>query len=203
MFQFTGKIPFFGVVLCGLNNVMIKKTIELYEYSELKPEAKEKALKNYKENDFDEFSLRVHLDNEIEELLQKYGIVPIQDLKGYETKYAKVYYSLSHCQGDGVMFEGVFSFPTETEKEGEQWKRYVVTVKQSGRYSHSNSKTVEVENDNEVVAKEFEQVYQKICKELEQSGYKHIEELQSEAYFIEECNANEWTFREDGTRENL
>lgn len=180
---------------------MKTKTIKLYEYSELEPKAKEKALAHYRANDFDSYGLQVHLDNEIGELLAKHGITPLRDLKGYESKYVKVYFSLAHCQGDGVMFEGVFSFPTATEKEGGQWKRYEVTVKHSGRYYHSNSKTVEVEHDNEAVEKEFEEVYQIICKELEKSGYAYIEDMESEEAFIEYCNANEVTFREDGTVE--
>lgn len=194
----------FCLVWYGLNNPKMKtKTITLYEYSELSKEAKEKAHRHYVEQEFDDASLTVHLDNLVQELLEKHGIEVLSTADGkYDSKYAKLYYSLSHCQGDGIMFEGIFSFPTETEKEGGQWKKYQVKVKQSGHYSHSHSKTVEVEPENEAVEKEFEIVYQKICKELEQSGYAHIDDLQSEGYFEEECNANEWTFREDGTRED-
>ncbi len=180
---------------------MKTKTIALYEYSELSKEAKQKALNHYNENMFDDYELQVHLDMHLEELLLKYGIKPIRDIKGYETKYAKLYYSLSNCQGDGVIFEGVFSFPTETEKIGRQWKRYEVRVRQTGRYYHSNSKTIDIEPENEVVEKEFEAVYQKIRKALEKEGYAYIAEMQSEAHFIEDCNNNEWTFREDGTLE--
>lgn len=183
------------------------KLIKLYEYSELSEKAQSKALRNFRENGFDDYSLQVDLDNELETLLAEHGIQAIRDLKGYETKWGKLYYSLSNCQGDGVMFEGVFSFPTETEKEGGQWKRYEVTVKHSGHYYHSNSKTIEVQEDathtnSEAVEKEFEAVYQKICDQLEKRGYEIIDDMQSEAYFIEQCNANEYTFREDGTMEN-
>lgn len=174
---------------------MKTKTIKLYEYSELSKEAKKKALNYHNEYDFEEYGLAVHLDNYLSDLLEKYDIKPLNET------YAKIYYSLSWSQGDGVMFEGVFDFPTETEKVGRQWKRYEVTVKQSGHYYHSNSKTIEVEPENETVEKEFDEVYQKICKELEKVGYEYIEDMQSEEYFIELCNANEWTFREDGTLE--
>lgn len=175
---------------------MKKKTINLYEYAELSPKAKEKALEKWREM-FDSDGLRVHLDNHIEELLAKNGIKPVSDLKGYATKYAKIYFSLAHCQGDGVMFEGVF-----------KWKGYSVTIKQSGRYYHSRSKTVDMETAKGTPASEgtlerFEAIYQKICKELEREGYDEIENMESEAAFIEECNANEWTFRADGTLENL
>lgn len=175
---------------------MKTKTITLYEYSELSPEAKAKALAHYREHDFDSYGLQVHLDNELDGLLKKHGIKPTHDLKGYESKHAQIQYSLTNSQGDGVMFEGVF-----------KWKDYAITIKQSGHYYHSNSKIVEITDDidgeaTEQAEKEFEIVYQKICKELEKLGYSYIEDMESEDAFIEHCNANEYTFREDGTMEN-
>jgi hypothetical protein len=192
----------FGVVWCGLNKsnptTMQQKTITLYEYSELSPEAKKRAHETYVNSSFDDYALQVHLDNFIEELLEKNGIVPVSTAdKKYASTHAKIYYSLSHSQGDGAMFEGTFT-----------WKKWTVNIKQSGHYYHSNSKVIELSNDNgdeptEKDEEAFEKVYQAICKELEREGYSQIEDLQSEAYFIEECNANEWTFREDGTQEQL
>ena len=98
------------------------------------------------------------------------------------------------------MFEGKFT-----------WGDYIVEVKHQGHYYHSYSKSVEMHKEidgreiepSEDEEKEFEETYQNICKELEKSGYAHIEDVQSEEYFIEECNANDWTFRENGTMENL
>lgn len=175
---------------------MKTKTINLYEYGELSPEAQKIALEHYREHDFDTYGLQVHLDNEIEALLKNSGIVPVSTAdRKYDSKYAKIYFSLSHSQGDGVMFEGTFT-----------WKAWTVNIKQSGRYYHSNSKDIELYfNDepaeNEHAKKDFETIYQSICKSLETKGYAYIEDMESEEHFIEECNANEWTFREDGTRE--
>ena len=179
---------------------MKQKTIDIYEYSELSPEAKEKALQHFRENNFDTYGLQVHLDNEIEALLEKYAIEPIEDVKGYPSKYAKIYFSLAHCQGDGVMFEGVFA-----------WKKYRVNIKHSGHYYHSYSKHIEIQErkrpwfdiDNDEVYVEFEKIYQIICSELVEEGYRHIDDMESEECFIEVCNANEWTFRSDGTTENI
>lgn len=180
---------------------MKTKTISLYEYSELSKEAKEKALAHYREHGFDSDGLRVYLDNQIEPLLEKHGIKPVSDIKGHDSKYAKLYFSLSHCQGDGVMFENTF-----------EWKQYTVYIQQIGRYYHSNSAQIEIQETNnlgfhmddehvDVIA--FDKIYQKICKELERDGYEYVEDMESEEHFIEECNANEWTFRENGTREDL
>lgn len=173
---------------------MKTKTIELYEYSELSQKSKDKARAVWNETNDDPF-MQSHMINVLKEKLDERGIK-------YDTDSIDVRYSLSSCQGDGFMFEGIFSFPTETEKEGGQWKRYEVRVKHSGRYYHSNSKTVEVEHDNETVEKEFEVVYQEICKEMERIGYDEIEYQQSEENFEQACEVNEWTFRKDGTMEN-
>lgn len=174
---------------------MKTKTISLYEHSELSKEAFKKAYENWRDNDFDDYGLRVYLDNLVQELLEKNNIKPAED-----TEYAKVYYSLSNCQGDGAIFEGTFD-----------WKKYRVYIKHSGRYYHSHSASIELqevdnlgfhmdEEDKDV--KSFDVIYQAICKELESAGYAYIEDMQSEAAFIESCNANEYTFRENGIMEN-
>lgn len=176
---------------------MKTKTIKLYEYQELSKEAKAKALSDYNEH-FDGYALQVDLDNAIETELEKHGIKP------EDSSHAKIQYSLSNSQGDGVMFEGRF-----------EWKDYLVDIKQSGHYTHSHSKTIDIyraddmeplsdvmtDAEAEKVYSEFENIYQSICSVLEKQGYEIIEDMQSEAYFIEACNANEYTFREDGTLE--
>lgn len=173
---------------------MKKKTITLYEYSELSPKGKDKAYSDYIANSFDDYGLQVHLDSLIEYLLKKHNIKVLRDLKGYKAKYAKVYYSLGHCQGDGVMFEGVF-----------KWKKWEVTVKHEGHYYHKYSKniTMTCDNDepNEKEIEAFDKVYKQICDVLEKEGYTYIDDVTSVAYFEEECTANEWTFRENGEME--
>lgn len=178
---------------------MKTKEIKLYEYSELSKEAKEKALNDWNTHSFDDYELMVELDNYLDELLEQNDIQVIQDLKGYESKHAKIYYSLGYSQGDGAMFEGVF-----------MWGKLVARVKQSGHYYHFNSKEIELtdstrdgEEATEEEYKAFDDLYVSICKKLEKRGYETIEDIQSEAHFIEDCNANEYTFREDGTMENL
>ncbi len=171
--------------------------LELFSYDELSKEAKEKALKDYIGGGIDLQSIQVDIDGYIEQLLEERGIKPIKDLKGYETKYANIFFSLSHCQGDGVMFEGVFS-----------WNGYTVTIRHSGNYCHSYSKTIEIadEEGNTVDTNEpfevFEAMYQQICKELEAYGYECIEHQESEEYFRESCDSMDCYFEEDGTMNN-
>ena len=180
---------------------MKTKTITLYEYSELSQKAKNKALAKWCENNDMPF-LADNLAERLHELLEENGIKDTNDTSKAGTKPTPVLYSLSSCQGDGAMFEGTFT-----------WGKYTVYIKHSGRYYHSNSKTIEIvdengheaseENHNESLNDDFEEVYQAICKELERMGYDEIEHENSEENFIEMCEANEWTFREDGTMENL
>lgn len=179
------------------------KTIELklFDYGELSEEAKKKAHSAWNERNFDTYDLQVHLDNHIEGLLEKHKIKTVSDVKGYSTKYPKIYFSLAHCQGDGVMFEGNF-----------EWKKYTIYIKHSGRYYHSHSALMEIQetknlgfhmDDEHKDVKEFERIYHEICKELEKVGYEHIDDMESEEYFIETCNANEYTFEADGTMRNI
>lgn len=175
---------------------MKTKTIELYEYAELEPKAKEKALREWNAGNFDDYELMVALDNRIAELLEIEKITPAED-----TKHPKIQYSLGHSQGDGLMFTGVFD-----------WRKYRVYITHDkGRYFHSNSAFIEVQelknlgfhmDDEHASVKKFDAIYKRICKELERFGYDYIDDMQSEAYFIEACNANEYTFRKDGTMEN-
>lgn len=180
-------------------------TIKLYEYAELSKKAQEKAHAEYLEHSYDDTYLQVTLDNDLSDLLEQYEIVPVSTAdKKYPSKYAQLYYSLSNSQGDGVMFEGTFI-----------WKEWTVNIKQNGHYYHSNSKdidmvvtdTLEHENGPLIAPQkaydDFEVIYQKICEELETLGYSTIEDLRSEAYFVEECNANDWTFEKDGTMRNV
>lgn len=172
------------------------KTITLYEYSELSPEAKQKALDAWNEHNDDPY-MQSHMINLLKEKLEEEGIE-------YDTDSMDVRYSLSHCQGDGFMFEGVLT-----------WKGYTVTVKHHGHYYHSYSKVVEITNDEgiaiesyktdaeaQAVSDAFEALYQQVCKHMEQQGYAHIEYITSEESFIEECDANGYTFRENGMMEN-
>lgn len=177
---------------------MKKITLTLYEYSELSSEAKKQAYENYNNESFDMYDLQVYLDQTIEPLLDKYGIVPVSTTdKEYSSTYARIYFSLAHCQGDGVMFEGTF-----------KWKQWTVNIKQSGRYYHKYSRDIQILNDNGDEAPEadenaFEKIYNAICNELEREGYSYMEELKSETYFEEVCNSEGWMFREDGTREHI
>lgn len=164
---------------------MKTKTINLYEYKELSDKAKQKAREDYNsDNDYpflqDDLLEYIH-----EELTDK----------GYTHTELKPLYSLSYCQGDGVMFEG-----TVTDKDGNTY-----TIKHFGMYYHEQSTDITGTNKEgeEIEIKDFEEnVYIPICKTARDKGYEEIEYTQSEENFRETCEANEYTFTVDGIMEN-
>lgn len=183
---------------------MIQKTITLYTVEELKeanPEGYAKAHAKYKEGN-DYMFMEDCLSERLHELLDEKGIVDTNDTSKSGTKPTRVMYSLGYCQGDGAMFEGDFIF---THKG----KKYVITVKHSGHYYHSNSKDFYTHDEEGEEVDEWEEVehsfnveYKEVCKELEIYGYDFMEYEDSEENFIEMCEANEYTFTLDGRMEN-
>lgn len=172
--------------------------IKLFSYDELSKQAKEKALVEWIDGNDYPF-LSDNLNEKLHELLLENGIHDLNDTSKPGTKPTQVLYSLNYSQGDGAMFEGKYL-----------WREYLVKIKHSDHYYHSNSKTIEITKlvdgqeieADEITAQEFENIYQKICKALEEFGYEEIESEDSEEAFIETCEANEYTFEENGKMHN-
>lgn len=167
--------------------------LNLYNYEELNSKAKERALNDWNENNDDPF-MQSHMINLLSEELDERGIK-----YSYPNKDLDVRYSLSNSQGDGFMFEGTV-----------QWEGMEARIKHQGHYYHSYSKTIEWYNlEGETIDPEesdreaFEALYQSVCKVMEQKGYDHIEYIRSEESFIEACEANDYTFEEDGKMRNV
>lgn len=164
---------------------MKTKIITLYEYSELDQKAKDKARADWNEGNDNAF-MQSHMINLLKEKLDERGIK-------YDVDSMDVRYSLSNCQGDGFMFIGKV-----------MWKDVEVTIKHSdNHYYHMHTASFEHEGLTNDEFYQFEVVYQAICKEMEQIGYDEIEYQQSEESFEQACEANEYTFREDGRMENV
>ncbi|KKN04365.1 hypothetical protein LCGC14_1098120 [marine sediment metagenome] len=154
---------------------------KVYSIDELSKEAKEKAIKDWIETDELEF-LSEDLSYKLEELLKEHKI----------EGDAKIYYSLSYCQGDGAMFEGSF-----------EWKGYEVEIEHNGHYYHYNSKMIGISDNNgkdvsEKIEKEFNNLYVKICKELEEYGYDCIGTSQEDESVVDAMKASDHEFTEDG-----
>lgn len=169
---------------------IIKKEYKVFTFEELSQKAKEKALQEWSNNQeftFLEDDLREYIHEELKELGFK-----VEGISTSENPSIRPFYSLSYCQGDGLMFEGVI-----TDKKGNTY-----TIKHSGHYYHERSTDIEGvdKKGNDIDTKDFEEsIYIPLCKKIAQKGYDAIEYEQSEESFSEACEANEYTFLKDGT----
>ena len=164
----------------------ITKTIKVYDFEELSQEAKDKARESFNQDEdypFLQDDLREYIHEELTE-------------RGYTHDELTPMYSLSYCQGDGLMFEGVVY-----DKDGNSYE-----IKQSGHYYHEKSYNMVVldEEGERLDSHEhkFEAIYEKICKVVRDKGYEYIEHMQSEDSFVEMCEANEYNFLSNGTMVN-
>ena len=164
---------------------MKTKTITLYDYSELSEKAQEKAYQEWYKDEYDPL-MQSHMINLLTEEL---------DERGIKHGDMDVRYSLSYSQGDGFMFIGKV-----------EWRGVDITITHKDfHYCHYRTADFDY-NDEELTDAEFGQfevVYEDICKKMERKGYDHIEWVTSKEMFEQQCDGNEWTFREDGTMENL
>lgn len=163
---------------------MKTKTITLYEYSELSEKAQQKAYSKWRESEYDPL-MPSHMINLLKEELDERGIK-------YDTDSIDVRYSLSSCQGDGFMFIGEI-----------EWRGKTITITHNDhRYTHMYTAWFDVNGLTNDELGQFRVVYEAVCKKMERIGYDEIEYLTSEEAFEQACEANEYTFREDGTMEN-
>jgi len=178
---------------------MKTKTINLYTIDELKivnEKGYQKAIESFR-NDNEYYFLSESMEEYLIELLQESKVIKYDGVSDL-----KVYYSLSYCQGDGAMFTGLITY-------NYKGKDYLIKIKQSGRYYHSNSKdysTTDTEGEEvdewQEVEESFDTEYKSICEKLEQWGYDYIESEDSEENIVDTIKANEYTFTSNGTIEH-
>ena len=176
----------------------IQKTIEVFNYEELSDEAKARALKDWQDNDIDKtLFLEDDLREYIHEELKERGYT-VEGVSTSANPSIRPLYSLSYCQGDGLMFEG-----TVSDK-----KDNVYTIKHGGGlYYHENSKDISItdKDGNDIdgqIYEDFDTDYQVICRAAAERGYQEIEYANSEEAFIEACEANEYNFLASGEMVN-
>jgi hypothetical protein len=163
---------------------MKEKTIKLYEFKELAPEIQKIVIDQFKsEEEF--YFLKDDLTDYITEKITNLG---------YTIHNLKLYYSLTNCQGDGVMFEATL------EKDNVS---YIIT--QSGHYYHYNSKIINIYNEEGDTIEDngFNDLYISWCRDLEKYGYAIIEDTLRDEVIIENIEANEYYFRANGEIEQI
>ena len=183
----------------------------IYTFAELSQEAKDKVCNNWEWDDNDSSMLT--------ELFE-------EDLNNhYMFKGAKVYWSLSSCQGDGVSFTGEWfndgciqllekAYNGNIPKNLKRIIPWLVLEIRNinNRYCHKRSVTLDVDVDNyylpnypriekviDDIRKTVEAYRLQVCDELEDFGYKEIDYHQTEEYIKEMCESNNYEFLEDGT----
>jgi len=168
---------------------IIKREYKVYTFDELSDKAKAKALEDWNQ-DQDYPFLQDDLREYIHEELSDLGFT-VEGINTSENHSIRPFYSLSNCQGDGLMFEG-----TITDKKGNTF-----TIKHKGHYYHERSTEIEGidKNGESIDTKDFEEnIYIPLCKRVRDRGYQDIEYQESEECFRETCEANEYTFLENG-----
>lgn len=168
----------------------ITKKYKVFTFEELSQEAKDKAREDFNNTDFTLDFLEDDLREYIHEELEEAGLKVIgENTTAHHS--IRPYYSLSYCQGDGLMFEAYLE-----DKKGNTF-----IIKHSGHYYHERSTDITGidQEGNDIDTKDFEEnIYIPICERIRDRGYTEIEFMQSEETFADTCEANEFTFLEDG-----
>ena len=191
------------------------KSYKVYDFNELTEEAKKNAINKYYESEDYSF-LTMYLEDEL------YSLDVLNIFKSVNLQY-----SLGYCQGDGLSFscnidfdkfiDNYTYFSKWKESQKRALKQLVYNVHSSGNtqlYYFSSRKDIRfdfyideeyplLENKlNEAIC-ELQNYYLNICQELEKYGYSIIEYRMDNEEFLEHCQVNNYTFREDGTMDNI
>jgi hypothetical protein len=163
-------------------------TLKVYEYKDLTENAQSKALDELKEQ------YEYYFD--IKDSLQEYYLEQLELHNLVEDRDNNLLYSLSHSQGDGVCFEGVYSWRYKDED-------YSIKVEHNGRYYHKRSVTICIEDSNgedvtELIYMAFREKYHSICDDIERFGYQLIEDSESKESIEELCSDAEVVFNKYG-----
>jgi len=185
---------------------MRNKTIKIYEFNELNKKAQEKAINNYRKNQ--DIDYHNELLNELfKEIAEKFG---------FNNKEIVFYWSLGHCQGDGVSFTTNNINLNEFLKINKLLTKFKsllnlnidLIIKRNGSlYYHKNSVYVDYFADNLTDKQEAlinnlieitEEIKNKVCLECEKIGYAEYDYLQSDEFIKEEIKLNGYEFLENG-----
>lgn len=206
---------------------IITKEYNVYDFSELSEDAKEKAKQWYLDDDF--------RPSEFTEIYE-------QDLQNiFPDSELKLQYSLNYCQGDGLNIYGnldinnILNLPASgfcgnefddligyfTDKEVRTISRYSdecrteISLPMNNHYNYCCVDRIglaeEWENDllwasykniNKELLQKLEKyvitIIERLCADYEEYGYKFFYEVEDET-MEELCDINEWKFLEDGT----
>ena len=194
------------------------RTIEtkVFNFDELTEQAKETAIEE----------VRAIINNNFEPEIDMLECMLLERIKEVGFDNPRLQFSLSHCQGDGLSFSAdtynkLYELYVKVLGENKKTTARIlsentdVTIKgNTGRYCFSSDSDVELliepitssyvyelDNCNEIVEQvesELRDIYLDLCNEMESTGYKFIEEATEDETIIEEIEANDREFTEQG-----
>lgn len=181
-------------------------SVNLYSINELEPKAKQKALNNLRQDEFECGLVYQNVSEDFANILEERKL----DLKAS--------YSLSHCQGDGVAFEGSLSkndlvrLELATQEQIDKSHFMHIDIKTVGRYTHENSmcytsyfdidKNEDIMNIEAIIEEKVVNFIRALSLEFEKIGYENIDYYTSDEVLIETSEANEWTYESNGEMRN-
>ena len=181
---------------------MKTKIINIYKFEELEPEAQEKVLSDFREQE-EFYFLEDCLTEDLKQELDKNKIEYNDDLK--------VLYSLSCCQGDGFCFIGTFKTKNAEFKITHNSRYYhkksteivLINLKVGKEFKDIYDLNDKQENKADKILIDFENQYYNICDDLEKLGYAYIDDTLKDEHIKENIELNEYTFRSNGEMESL
>jgi hypothetical protein len=189
------------------------KTIEikLYNFAELSREAKQKAIEAWRNTTYETGDILHFFSDTCDVAIKEAGFTD-----------PKVQYSLNSCQGDGLSFYAsdynkVEDLLNEVLGAGKSKTASLLSdnydIKISGNtgnhYCFASTSDIDIylEHPEDTphidkvfakVCEKLEGIYMDLCRELENNGYADIEYQLSDTAIIENIEANEYDFTEDG-----
>lgn len=206
---------------------MIIKEIQLFQYSELSDEAKETA-RDWWLSCRDETDYAFVIDD-FREIAQLLGISlkqhPVQLMSGATRYDPNIWYSIGYCQSDYAAFEGTWRYVKGMVKgvkayapQDEELHRIATeaaAIFSKGFYRDAFNVTYSDYYGTQVEPAEFQwqdgpndraAEIKELAKDLGRWLYKQLraqdEYLSTEESIAEAMEANQYTFREDGKRED-
>jgi hypothetical protein len=187
-----------------------QRTIKVYKFDELSPKAKSRVMEKFRQyllEDYDNDRLNESFAEQLDEV-------------GLPSK--KIYWSLSHSQGDGVAFYGHVDLDDYLEKNRLKSKYaglyedglnfnlwFEIRQKGTGHYHHYNTMTVDLyprgqdptpkqEKLIDSLREHVQDQIQDLSRKFEGQGYDDIAYTASDENVIDFIEANEYDFDEDG-----
>jgi len=189
---------------------MRQHTITVYDFDELSPKAKERAIERFRRRMYENPIYDDLLTEDFTYKLRELGL-PDENIR----------WRLSSSQGDGVAFYGEFDLIEYLKKNKllgdvdirrEELEDVYAVIRKSQNnpmYNHYSTMIVDLdaggvdltpheEEELEKLEEEIQSNVESVSHELKSYGYAHFDHINSDEFVSEEMRANEYEFDENG-----